>query len=100
MRLTNTRIYTFYLLCFVFLFSGSVLLNSCKHNANNFQPTGDTVADGEKMVQKYCTSCHKLVPADALTNDVWRFHTLPSMSHYMGLSTYGPDYFKENPDSA
>ncbi len=99
MRIPDTRVYTFYLLCFVFLFSGSVLFNGCKHNGNGFQPTGDTVADGEKLVQKYCTSCHKLVPADALTKDVWRFHTLPAMSHYMGLSTYGPDYFKDHPVS-
>jgi hypothetical protein len=100
MKLTKTALYTSYIALFVLLFSGSVLFNGCKQHTDVFQPTGDTIADGAKLVQTYCTKCHQLVPANTLTNDVWRFHTLPAMSHYLGLSTYGPDYFKNTPDSA
>lgn len=100
MRLTKTGLCTTYLLLFVFLLSGSVLFNGCKHKVNTPQLTGDTVADGERLVKAYCVNCHQLVPPNMLTNDVWKFHALPDMAHYMGLSTYGPDYFKNNPDSA
>ncbi|MGZ3833440.1 MAG: FG-GAP repeat domain-containing protein [Mucilaginibacter sp.] len=100
MKFNKTGLYTTFLLVFVFLLSGSVLLNSCKKKgSSSFQFTGDTIADGEKLVQIYCTKCHQEVPTNALTGDVWKYHTLPVMSHYFGLSTYGPDYFKNNPDS-
>lgn len=101
MRLTKTGLYTIYLLSFIFLLSGGILFNGCNNgNKNAFEFTGDTIADGAKLASIYCTKCHQLVPVNALTNDVWKFHTLPAMSHYLGLSTYGPDYFKNNPDSA
>jgi hypothetical protein len=98
MRLTKTWLYTTYLAIFVFLLSGSVLFNGCKskNEKNTFQLTGDTIADGEKLVQIYCTKCHQLALPNALTKDVWKFHTLPAMSHYLGLATYGIDYFKKN----
>src|ERR1700743_1830257 len=98
MRLTKTWLYTTYLAIFVILLSGTMLFNGCKSKSENhsFQLTGDTIADGEKLVQIYCTKCHQLVPANALTKDVWKFHTLPTMSSFLGLSTYGIDYFKKN----
>jgi hypothetical protein len=101
MRLAKTGIYTTCLVLFVFFLSGSVLFNSCKRKQDiSFQATGDTIADGKKLVQIYCTQCHQETPANLLTSDVWKFHILPSMSHYIGLSTYGTEYFKRNPDSA
>jgi hypothetical protein len=98
MKLTKTWLYITYLVLFVCLLSGSMLFNGCKSKKKSFLPTGDTIADGEKLVNAYCTKCHQLAPADALTKDVWKFHTLPAMSHYLGLSTYGVDYFKKNPE--
>lgn len=101
MRFTKTGLYTAYLVLFVFLISGSVLFNGCKNQSTpSFKPTGDTIADGGKLVQIYCTKCHQLVSPNALTKEVWEFHALSSMSHYLGLSTYGgTNYFKETPDS-
>lgn len=102
MRLTKTGLYTTYLILFVLLLSGTTLFNGCKQkvSTNSFQPTGDTIADGRKLVEQYCTRCHQLVPADALNKAVWKFHTLPTMSHYLGLSTYSTDnYYKKTPDT-
>ena len=85
---------------FVLLASGSVLFNGCKSKTANTSSglalTGDTIKDGELLAAKYCTSCHKLVPVDALTKDVWQYHTMPSMAKYAGISTYGSGYFKSN----
>ena len=100
MRLSKTGLYITYLIIFVFMISGSVLFNGCKSKVtNSFKATGDTVADGKILVQMYCTKCHQEVPVNALTKDVWVYHTLPTMSHRLGLSTYGIDYFVNNPDS-
>jgi len=77
------------------LLSISSLFNSCKNkNSPSLQLTGDMVADGKQLTQMHCTGCHELTPVNALTKDVWIYHTLPSMAHYMGISTYGIDYFK------
>jgi hypothetical protein len=103
MRLTKTGLYTLYLLVFVFLLSGTILFNGCTNTEtidNTFKPTGDTIADGKKLVAMYCTKCHQLVPPDALNKDVWKFHALPAMSHYLGLSTYGTSYFKRTLDTS
>jgi hypothetical protein len=102
MRLSKTGLYITYLVMFLFLISGSVLFNGCQSKNQNsaFQPTGDTIADGAKLVKKYCTKCHQEVPVNALTNDVWKYHTLPSMSHYLGLSTYGTNYYKKRVDTS
>jgi hypothetical protein len=97
MRLTKTGLYTTYLVIFIFFLSASVLFNGCKgNNDKTFKATGDTIADGAKLVQTYCTKCHQLVPANFLIKDVWIHHTLPAMSRYLGLSTYGSEYFKKN----
>ena len=101
MRLSKTSLYTIYLLLFVFLISGTILSNGCKNTTttDTFQPTGDTLADGKKLVQMYCTKCHLQVPVDALNKDVWKFHTLPAMAHYLKVSTYGASYFKKPADT-
>ncbi len=99
MRLNKTGLYTTYLLLSVFLISGSTLFNGCKDKVKTFQPTGDTIADGKKLVEQYCTSCHQLVPPDFLTKDVWKYHTLPTMAHRLGLSTYTTtNYYKKDPN--
>ncbi len=103
MKFTKSGLYTIYLLIFVFLLSGAVLFNGCSNTdtaVNTFKPTGDTIADGAKLVQMYCTKCHQEVPAGALNKDVWKFHALPAMSHYLGLSTYGVAYFKKEQDTS
>lgn len=105
MKLKRTILYPSSILLGALLLGGSTLFNACKSGgkpgADNFKATGDTIADGKALVNLYCTKCHKLVEADQLTKDVWKFHALPSMSTYVGISNYGNvGYFKHNPDSA
>jgi hypothetical protein len=93
-----------FLFCLLLLFvSAVVLVDSCKSPApkgSSFVFTGDTIADGRKLVAQNCTGCHKLVEPDMLTKDVWAFHTLPSMAKYYGISTYFTNYYEKKPDSA
>src|SRR3569623_1596691 len=47
----------------------------------------------------YCTNCHAEVPANALSKDVWKFHTLPGMAHYLKVSVYGTSFYKKPTDT-
>lgn len=78
--------------------TGSVLLNGCKDHpaSTRYVLTGDTVVDGKNLVQQNCVRCHELVPVNALTKDVWKFHALPAMSKYVGISRYMDGYFKKD----
>lgn len=100
MRFSSRSTYFFALSAFVALSSGSVLFNGCKQggnqSVNSARLAGDTIADGKRLVNKYCTSCHQLVPATALNSDVWQYHTMPSMAKYLGISAYGNGYFKRD----
>jgi hypothetical protein len=95
----KTFLLTSVLLSGVALLSLSTLLDGCKSKqGKEYRLTGDTIKDGEFLVQQHCTKCHSLVPVNALTKDVWTVHGLPSMAHYLGISTYGIDYFKQPND--
>jgi len=96
----NKSLCVIYLLLFVCVLSSGVLLNGCKPKPVNtiYQLTGDVIKDGKALIESKCTSCHKLVPEDALSKPVWLNHTLPAMAKYLHIATYGgTQYFKNNP---
>jgi hypothetical protein len=100
MKLKHTYLYTSFILFGVTLLSLSTMLNGCKSKApEEYKLTGNVVADGKYLVGRHCTKCHSLVPANALIKDVWRVHTLPLMAHYLGISTYGIDFYKDPKDT-
>lgn len=95
--LSNRLKYIFSLSAFVAVISGGMLLDSCKSKSTQTtELTGNVITDGKMLTQKYCTTCHQLVPANAISNDVWQYHSLPDMAKYVGISTYGSDYFKRD----
>jgi hypothetical protein len=97
MNYKRTYLLTSFLFLIVAAIAGSVLLNGCKNKADTrYVLTGDTVADGKNLVQINCTKCHALVPATAVTKDVWKYHTLPAMAHYLGMTPYMDGYFKKD----
>jgi hypothetical protein len=97
MNRKRTYLFTSFSLLIVIVISASVLLNGCKNSANAcYVLTGDTIIDGKNLVQIHCTKCHSLVPANTLTKDVWRFHTLPTMAQYLGITSYLNGYFKKD----
>ena len=99
MKINKSSVYIIYLLAVVTALSGSAILNGCKTKVDNtYKLTGNVITDGQNLVQLKCTSCHKLVPADALSRPVWINHTLPTMAKYLHISTYGgTQYFKNDP---
>lgn len=99
MKLSKNSLYIFYLLVLVGSMCGSTILNSCKSkNGEEYKLTGNVIVDGEALVQQKCTGCHKMVPADALTQAVWINHTLPHMAEFLHVSVYGgSQYFKKDP---
>ena len=83
------------------LLSAAALMNGCgtKDNSSGYKLTGNVVEDGKNLVQLNCAKCHALVPVDALNKNVWRFHTLPAMSKYLGVSHYSTGYYKGERDT-
>jgi hypothetical protein len=103
MKPNRTFLFTSSILSFVLLLLASTLFNGCKSKTSTttaYQLTGDTLADGKNLVQLHCTKCHSLVPVNALTKTVWTVHTLPAMAKFLGISTYGTDYYKSEKDTA
>ncbi|AMR33755.1 hypothetical protein A0256_21120 [Mucilaginibacter sp. PAMC 26640] len=97
----RTFLVTSFILSGVLALSLSTVLNGCKSKpAGVYELTGDTLADGKALVQQHCTKCHSLVPAGALTKQVWTVHTLPLMAKYFGIKTYGIDYYKTDNDTS
>jgi hypothetical protein len=97
MNFKRTYLLTTFSFLIIAAISGSVMLNGCKNHTNaRYVLTGDTIADGENLVQINCTKCHALVPANALTKDVWNYHTLPAMGPYLGMTPYLDGYFKKD----
>jgi len=104
MSLKKPYLFAFYIFLFIGLLSATVLIDGCKQKSNSSNSTlklsGDAVADGKLLAQLYCSKCHAQVPVDALPNDVWIYHTLPSMAHYFGLHAYLDGYFKQSADTS
>ncbi|MBD1394417.1 FG-GAP repeat domain-containing protein [Mucilaginibacter glaciei] len=101
MKLNRTFLFTSSLLSGIFLLAAGTLFNGCKSKPTQaYELTGDTIADGKALVQLHCTKCHSLVPVNALTKTVWTVHSLPAMSQFLGISTYGTDYYKADKDTA
>jgi hypothetical protein len=99
MKLKQTFLFTSFILSGVALLSLSTVLDGCKSKSTTYKLTGDTIADGKYLVELHCTKCHSLVPTNTLTKSVWRMHTLPAMARYLGISTYGPDFYKDPKDT-
>jgi hypothetical protein len=100
MNFKKPFLFTFYILLLIGLFSGGLLMNGCSQQPKvAYTLTGDTLVDGKNLVQINCTKCHALVPVNALDKDVWHFHTLPHMAHYLGLSSYMGGYYKAEKDT-
>jgi hypothetical protein len=100
MKIQKKRVIIFYLIVFIGVLLVTAVFNGCRNSGvdKTYKLTGDTIKDGENLVQLKCTACHKLVPVGALTQAVWVNHTLPSMAKYLHISTYGgTQYFKQNP---
>jgi len=74
----------------------SFLTSSCSEHqtTSKYTLTGKVLIDGRHIAEANCGRCHALVPVSALTRDVWEFHALPSMAHYLGITSYMNGYFK------
>jgi hypothetical protein len=77
-----------------------VLIDGCGQKSKpGYKLTGNAVEDGKNLVQLNCTKCHELTPVDALNKNVWKYHTLPSMAGYLGVSHYLNGYYKSEKDT-
>ena len=100
MKLHRTLLFTSGIFVAISSLTISTVFNGCKSKSTTaVELTSDTINDGKNLVQLHCTKCHSLVPVTTLTKDVWLAHTLPAMSRYFAISTYGTDYYKSGNDT-
>ena len=95
----NQLIIILNILLLIFLTSGLLLNNGCKQKSTRYELTGNNMVDARNLIQINCTRCHALVPVNALSKDVWKYHTLPSMAPYLGVSVYMGGYYKNEKDT-
>ena len=99
MNFKRTYIFTFYILLFAALVSGSLLFNGCNSDNSTYVLTGNIIEDGKNLAQINCTKCHALVPVNTLNKNVWIHHTLPAMSGFFQVSAYMDGYYKNEKDT-
>lgn len=100
MNLSKPYLFNFYLLSFIVLLSALLMVGGCTQKADlRYKLTGDTIADGKNLVQINCTKCHALVPVNALNKNVWKYHSLPLMAHFMSVTPYLGGYYKSDTDT-
>jgi hypothetical protein len=101
MNIKKTYLFAFYIFLAIGLLSGSLLIGGCNAPKPNpgYVLTGNIVADGKNLVQINCQKCHALVPVNDLDKNVWKYHTLPSMSKYFKVSSYMGGYYKSDKDT-
>lgn len=101
MKIKNNYKVALYISAFTCVVSGSLLVESCnqKPGQQAYTLTGNVLVDGKHLVEENCTKCHALVPADALTKNVWKYHIMPSMARYFHVSSYMEGYYKSEKDT-
>ncbi|GAB3985806.1 hypothetical protein GCM10028807_01860 [Spirosoma daeguense] len=89
MRIRRQRLYL-YVLSFAILF---IIGESCR--IDNSEKLHDPIlAEGQKLAQKHCSSCHQFPTPDLLDKETWIEHVLPAMAPNLGLEAYpGGQYF-------
>lgn len=104
MKIRRIYLCSFYIATVLLAISTGVLFNSCKNKSatksNSYEYTGNDIVDGKNLVQIHCTRCHALVQADALTKDVWVYHTMPAMASKFGLGDYGGNQYYQKDSAA
>jgi mono/diheme cytochrome c family protein len=77
-----------------------IAVASCQSGADSSTTGKDpTTAEGEKLAQQYCSTCHSLVTPDALDKETWRKHALPAMAPKLGLEVWQQTHYYHPPSA-
>lgn len=74
----------------IVLFSFSIF-ESCHHTPQS------AYAEGKKLAQKYCSSCHLLVSPQMLDSITWTDHVLPAMAPKLGVQVWSDKFYYVDP---
>lgn len=76
----------------------SVFLASCNLKKDTRQ--NEKLLNEEKLVGKYCSSCHLSPDPSLLDKETWRDHVLPAMAKQLGLEVWMGSKYYQNERSA
>ena len=80
--------YRYYAICCYILLV--VVVVNCNFREN---------ADGGKMAERYCGTCHLIPDPAELDKDTWKNQVLPKQGEKLGIAYYYGEYFTIVPDS-
>ena len=81
--------------CLILLFSGILLIGCDSKSEKGAREFTGEMLEGEKLSEKYCSSCHLPVEPELLDKDTWKNQVLPAMAKQLGLEVWqGNKYFQ------
>ncbi|GAB3913371.1 VCBS repeat-containing protein [Larkinella knui] len=73
---------------------GSLFLGSCQSGSSTSDAPEDPVlAEGKRLAQQYCSTCHLPVDPDALDKETWTRQVLPAMALRLGLEVWQGNHY-------
>ncbi|RYF68614.1 MAG: VCBS repeat-containing protein, partial [Cytophagaceae bacterium] len=84
-------------LCLLAVIASLIAVESCRSGGDNQALNDTTVAAGQKLAQRYCSTCHMLVSPEALDKETWTKHVLPAMAPRLGLESYEGGFYYAGP---
>lgn len=86
--------FSFVLICSVLAGLGSVFFGSCQSGSSTSdEPKDPVLAEGKRLAQRYCSTCHLPVDPDALDKETWLKQVLPAMALRLGLEVWQGNHY-------
>jgi hypothetical protein len=70
-----------------------VLDPGAAENPAGYHLTDPSLAEGRKLAEFYCSSCHKFPEPDLLPKSTWETETLPAMAPLLGITQHENIYY-------
>lgn len=82
------------------LLAMTVALCSCSERPDASSSRQAATAEGERLAEQYCSSCHLPVPPGDLDKETWTKGVLPAMAPKLGIGVVWEEQYYENPGAA
>ncbi|WP_460973842.1 FG-GAP-like repeat-containing protein [Spirosoma migulaei] len=76
-----------------------IIIGSCQ-SGNEAAQNDPVLAEGKRLAEKHCASCHALPSPNLLDKETWVKHVLPAMAPNLGLEVYPGNLYYVGPKAA
>ena len=75
------------------------VLGSIATNCQSANPQDEQAAEGQRLAQQYCGTCHLPVDPQALDKQTWHKRVLPAMAPKLGLEVWQTNHYYQPPSA-